>query len=590
MDVRRAVALAVVLPAALLAANTVVVWLRTHAHVPIFDSLLLLPLARSVAADGFFSVSIGQWLELFGGAHRILAPRLLLVADDALFAGKNHLSFATAWLSIAALLWVFTRTMWTRKQVNEALVIAGIALAFLFSPSQLYNMLTTINATWFVTLAAAAIAFSLLLAQGRELSGGAAATVLVMGPLAAFGSFAGIILCVMVVVLALLYEVRHRWLIATLLSVFVGLYLIGVQSSSDILAENPRFQEMVKNLSEEQLAEVIAAQPAAPSLTERVANTARLVASELSLPVYRWSPAAGYGLSALSIAFLTWCWLRVLAHRIGRSGADAATPFGEFYLAMATLCLGIVISIYIGRDTAAAAGEIRYRTVCMGYWMSVLCLGVSALPSIRNTPLWAAAVGLAVALSAAMSLGGMADYVQKAAVMGEAAANAQTLGTLGVRDFKSHRTILPLGGLDGLYAEHYDYLATRQFSADNIPAAIDNPGGRRCDGLVFTTGATSWPGVRRVRAQLGPGEGLIARSAYLYAGGRAVGMLFPTPPQANDIAPWLMRGSAVWRGYYRCKDCDGQPLTVMFVPLLGSPFDCQVVLGAHSSTKSSGPR
>ena len=571
----RAITVLALLAGLFVLAMSLLAWLRFQPSVPIFDTLLLLPLVDAVLTGGPLSVPLGDWFELFGNAHRILVSRLLAVADFAWFGGRNLLPLVLSWLCLGVIVTLFLAAVRRENQAGAATLAAGVCLVLLFSPSQMYTLVTAINASWYVALTATALAFTVLVRRPGALNNSQLLLVLVLAMIAAFSNFAGVIACLMLCAVAFIFQVQKRWPLALLLALFVALYLQGVQGTEQAMQNSAHFQALLAQMPEEKLRELQAA--AAPSLFERLQQTASALVTQLSAGLVSRSAPLAYLLCAVVMLYLAWQGVKCLGSRLWRAGQQSDGR--DFFLMMALFCLGILLAISLGRGDRAADLVERYLVVSMLFWASVACMLVVALPG-ADKPLQRLVTATLVLLLA-VGLTWRADmrYLPKVAKMSEAAQRAQALMGLEVTGFSSDRRILPLGKMDGLYDEHRNLLVRQgltgpdylDFDFDDFPA----DDARACTGITAAIQPSQWSGVHTVELQFSRLPAYRLDRAYVYAGNEGIGRLYPV---TRGPVSWVTvaRGSQSWHGYVGPAATGDETLRLVFVPLFGAPLSCSL--------------
>ncbi len=192
------------------------VWYRYHVQIPIKDTLDLLTLVTSAMEKGWSGVSLEEWLAPHSGAHRIFITRLLMVFDYAHLGGKNILIYLSLWSSIAVLLLAYiaaARTTLSRVQ-GAYFFIAGLALIYICSPTQYWNIVNPINASWYVAFAASAASVLILTACGKDLSVRMAFLACCLSAVAALSNFSGLLCCLMIPVIVIYHRSRNcAWVV-----------------------------------------------------------------------------------------------------------------------------------------------------------------------------------------------------------------------------------------------------------------------------------------------------------------------------------------------------------------------------------------
>jgi hypothetical protein len=181
---------------------TVLLWYRLHPHLPWRDMFVIL--------DGLLKqpTLLTDWqllIEPHYGAHRIAVPRLLVAMELRFFNGQNHLMYASAWIGIFTCLGILVHMArdYFEDNTSSHLFFIGIAATLMFAPAHLWNLVNAINASWHITFACALISFYVLI-RGYEPPGTWTwVTAYVFATIAAFTTFAGVIVWLVLPVLAI---------------------------------------------------------------------------------------------------------------------------------------------------------------------------------------------------------------------------------------------------------------------------------------------------------------------------------------------------------------------------------------------------
>lgn len=357
---------------------TLLLWYRLHPHLPLRDLFVIL--------DGLLKqpTSLPDWqflIEAHYGAHRIAVPRLLVALDLRLFDGQNHILYASAWAGIISCLSILI--YWARDyfwdNTASRWFYIGIAVALMFAPAHLWNLVNAINASWHITFACAFISFAVLVRGSEPPSIWAWLIAYTFATIAAFTTFAGVIVWLLLPVLALR---SSRITLSVVLVVSVALaaaYSNGLSTDADIAVawegENTEAIDKIKAAGKEAIAN--------NTPIAIIAKTLKI----LSWPLSSEKSITGGLLVCLSLCLLSYCGLRFLKSDFMRR--DDYHPWVKLCLMVSVLALGITIAIGFGRlieqpNHADGPSFERYNTVAAIYWIGIMGLALSALSSLGN--------------------------------------------------------------------------------------------------------------------------------------------------------------------------------------------------------------
>ncbi len=371
---------------------TIVLWYRLHLHMPWRDMYLVMsywvPLLENGAGE--------HWLaELFSAhysSHRITLPRLIIAADLLFGNGQNQWFYFCGWLAAFAMLLMYVSQS-QQAPTYQRLFLAGIALCFLFGPSQLWNFINPINLSWHITLALAMAAFLVLLKPGTRIQPHDWILAYLLASLAAFTTFGGVIAWLLLP----LAGARRTGAVplAALFSLsvlFAVLYSWNLQADADIAMRwtqgNPDAIAQVQELAS---AAIASSNPLSLSWG---------AAQMLSWPLSEGQAGLGASLTLISsLLFLLPLWQLVSSRR----GTDPPpTNWSLFCLCLAALCVGLALATQMGRlleqpNYIHGPSFERYQTIVGLYWMAFFGLFITEAPRLRNSAAWqhlAACLGL----------------------------------------------------------------------------------------------------------------------------------------------------------------------------------------------------
>lgn len=317
----------------------------------------------------------GQWslpylLDAYGGAHRLLLPKLFFYVDWQWFGGLNVLTTVMSCVSQASygmLLLLCLRTAPSVDWPAKAIIGSGF-FAALFSTTQVNNFLYAMDMQWYLSNLLALAAFSVLVM--RQHTG----YFFILGTLAALCNFTGLVcLPVGVAWLWLTHpaHARRQILLTVAIVVLVLCYL-----------RNPHNSQHVVWVSLQQATDVL-------SVIKLLIGTAwqmlRYVALYLASPLSRTWPWMGAVASALCVAVCIRYWLRHLR------GQTPLSRWQQLCLLLTTSILLSAVATAYGRMIYPnSATAERYQTLVLPLWPAIIGL---VLPDYRQSQ---AALGAAL--------------------------------------------------------------------------------------------------------------------------------------------------------------------------------------------------
>lgn len=369
-----------VIGALLLFCWTLLLWSRWHPDLPWRDVFVVLDDIQAIESG---SGGWRDWLFLFEAhysAHRIAIPRLLVLLDTTVFSGRGHLLYATAW---AALLIIFglyarlARDYFLSTPIAYWFCCGGAGL-LLFAPAHLWNLVNAINSSWHISFALAALALYALQRSSSPPSARDWVLAYALACLAAFTTFTGVILWLLLPLVALGGSWRTLLVTVACSLVFTLLYLNGINSDADIAAAweggDPAVAAKIREAGRAAIAD--------NSLGRILSKTSRV----LCWPMSEGRPVLAGVFFAISLLALGGGWLRYL-QSLGT--AKRPHPWLQLCLFLATLALGVALAIQLGRmieqpNHAHGPSYERYNTVVAIYWLAVLGLVASVLARLDD--------------------------------------------------------------------------------------------------------------------------------------------------------------------------------------------------------------
>lgn len=548
-------------------------WLRFHIHIPRFDTVYQLQLVQKILEDGFWSATLEDWLAPHAVAHRIAITRLLMVVDYRYFSGQNHLIYVSAWLSIITILQVYARAFRQSypSETTLLVLVAGLALIFLTSHTQFFNLINPINSSWYVALAASALAIWLIVSRPAPPTALHFATAYLLAIVAALSCFAGVIVWLLLPVLIALRSTRAG-LIAVLLSgLFLVLYLHGISPDTAGLLKHPDFIEAVRKSGVEK-----------PTFFEywlkRCTSILTKTCTYLGSPLSIDHPQLANQAVIISLLAIIAGWLKLLMRRF--SGRYQYNAWFELTLTMATICLGVAISTQIGRIVFSEPTADRYQTVVMVYWLSVcglvLILGLKEgawMPLLRF-----ASTTLCLGVAALLLLTSSSSIV-RSVKLAEAGNRISVLGMLGVSD-KTVNSPLLLLALDNrdYFTEYKDFFKRNKVAyMANTIRQIDFETSTDCAHVKLTVKPSRWPGIYLVTGSIGGHWSKWYRQIPVSTDqGNVIGHLFPVHKDKLTVESLLLRRKSNWEGYFSASANSKQPIYIHYQSSSFARLSCRI--------------
>jgi len=561
----------------LLLLASIAVWFRYKIQIPVLDTALLLPLVSSGIHEGWGSISLHEWLApISANTHRIAVTRILMLLDYQFLDGRNYTLYLSAWLGIALLVFLYGRAAGMQASRDRAggWLVTGLALIYLCGPPQYLNLVNPVNASWYVAFACGAASAWLVIAYGRRPGYAWLLPACALAVVAALSNFAGVVACMLLAVLALHQRSRSGVLFALFAVVLVYVFFTGFEWSQPTVSGSGAI-ERVRGAGHKAVARVAVqlGSPAAwPGLLRDIVSSVGLQLGAPLSVAYPLTASLAVWCSALAIG---WWWLQLLARWCSRREPGPRSE--EFFLAMATICLGVSCAIPLARIAFTNPLSVRYQTITAVYWLSVSCLLLCKAQGLRNRPRLSGALVLLgclpvlpVLLAVKSGLNSPASYLSNQA------SATQILGRLGVFSAGDQGLAWLLRNNPYLVG-HQEFLKAYGFrSLEAQPAHLDVEQSA-CRGFWLDAVASEWPGVQEIR--LRPAG--ISRNPFLDridVRGRdgEPGQLFAESPKVGAPRS-VFFDRRTWRGYYRGDTVRSGPITLYVDPLIGSRYRCTLI-------------
>jgi len=385
---------------------TIALWYRLHLHIPWRDQYLILDLVVPILERGLQWKDVLAFLQPHYLSHRIALSRLLETADLVVGGGRNHIVYASAWLSMATIVagfWYYWQSAF-RDNWRLLAMFAGVLGCFLFGPSQVWNLIDPINASWALSFALTLLAFSWLLHRGGEVRWRDWLLVYTLTSLAAFSTFTGVIAWLLIPVAAWQCSYRSLAISAVVSCLLAFLYCRGLeidatvamQIADEFKSDNLRQAATDALASRTPLgilwrAALVLSWPLSGE-SPKVAGAIALLGSFTFLPTAaRWLTSAGKG----SAKFETWPVLAML---------------------LAATCIGVALASRLGRimqypNTLYGPSDERYQTIVAVYWVCVMGIVLYTVSTCR--PALQLCIVLAVILLTELLIRPAGNYLEQ---------------------------------------------------------------------------------------------------------------------------------------------------------------------------------
>jgi hypothetical protein len=537
-------------------------WVRYHINIPSNDAILQIPLIASALEHGIWSTNLQDWFSIHAGAHRIALIRTLMFVDYRFFAGYGYVSYAVAWLSIALLLVVYTRAFTQTYRSETALLIfsTGLALLFLSSHTQFVNLIHIVNTTWYMALGASALAIHMITKTSAPPSAFVFSVAYVLAIVAGLANFGGVIVWLLLPLVIAMRSISIGLLGGLCSSVLLVLYLPGIVSNEDSLVNHPIFIETLATALKNSplLVETLTAldfQP--PTLLEQLKNQVVYMFSQtyigLGSPASQHYPLVANIAVSASLLLIICGWLKVLISKFFDHYRHNA--WFELALAMATLCLGIVLSTYLEPTVYRVPLAPRYQTIVMVYWLSVcnVLLGF-AWAANRNKPLWRLISTLCCVGITAFLLANPDHLVhnQSAHANRLMTERMSVLSSLGIPDADVYQPLLDFGQKRGMSGTQLNTFLSRRHQVRHVANTNRLSGfqvSRDCPDVDLKVKPSRWPGISMATGHIDNNSAVRHRQIPISNDqGSIIGYMFPA--NRTDLVSMLVRRKVSWEGYF----------------------------------------
>ncbi|MCB1615592.1 MAG: hypothetical protein KDI30_06225 [Pseudomonadales bacterium] len=299
-----------------------------------------------------------SWQELFaayGGAHRIVIPKLLFYGDFRFFHANNYLTCSLSLILQALSFCIYSHLLFKEKRITLPLKLALLTavLFFLFSTTQLYNLLYAMDSQWFISTSCALLAFYFLF-SASDIGVSTITICFTLALLAAFSNSTGLFIWPVLLTGCYLRGLSFTKLITLFLLclcfVFAYTQQLHIEDSPDATIESSAYLFL-------------------SNLPATVFNMLRYLGLYLSSPLSRNMPVFGWLLSAFFITYLLRFWMDCIfkKHRPGKTSLIAAS------LASYVVLAGLATSwgrMYYPNSSIAE----RFQTIALQFQLAMLLL------------------------------------------------------------------------------------------------------------------------------------------------------------------------------------------------------------------------
>lgn len=524
-------------------------WVRYHINIPSNDAILQIPLIASALEHGIWSTNLQDWFSIHAGAHRIALIRTLMFVDYRFFAGYGYVSYAVAWLSIALILVVYTRAFRQTYRSETALLIfsTGLALLFLSSHTQFVNLIQIVNTTWYMALGASALAIHMITKTSAPPSFFVFSVAYVLAIIAGLANFGGVIVWLLLPLVIAMRSISIGLLGGLCSGVLLALYLPGI--GSDLTTGLKNFSLPVETLT------ALDFQP--PTLLEQLKNRVVYMFSQtyigLGSPASQHHPLVANIAVSASLLLIICGWLKVLISKFFDRYRHNA--WFELALVMATLCLGIVLSTYMGRIFLGNPLAAHYQTIVMVYWLSVCNMLLSFAWAVnRNKPLWRLISTLCCVGITAFLLANPDHLVhnQSAHANRLMTERMSVLSPLGIPDADVYQPLLSFGQKRGMSGTQLNTFLSKRHQVRHVANTKRLSGfqvSRDCPDVDLKVKPSRWPGISMATGHIDNNSAVRHRQIPISNDqGSIIGYMFPA--NRTDLVSMLVRRKVSWEGYF----------------------------------------
>jgi hypothetical protein len=561
-------------------------WYRYHPHMPWRDTLPLLRNLMSLINDGFSGAALMSLVEPHYTAHRVLIPRLLLLADIEFFGGRSHLLFASGALGLG-LIWFSFSSLAIRRLRGDCwscLFAVSLCAALLFFPAHLWNFLNPICSSWPLSIGLSVAALYLLISRREQVDLSLLLMVYFLAALAAFSNFLGVLVWLLLPLPLIAGREKHGYLSVLASGLFVGLYLMGINTDAEIAISitegHPDNAQMHSYAS--QVRDMVAHNGPREIISKAVLS--------LGAPLSNGSPVFASALVVLSLILPAGFFIGAIRRLWRRE--ERLSQWAELCLLGCALCIGAALSTHIGRvmpypDVIHGASPERYQSYVLVYW--VFCMGLLldyAKSSQKSTGNWMPTLALAVV--AILVFAPRPDYLEQEIRSVEHAGMLYAIG-----ESRSLRVELPNTGL--LYTPEYALAFKAFFTKRSLAYKIEPkspPSGalESCEslGLLVNQGASNHDFTALVKnperlqlisLELDTWRAIFTRDIVVFDQGKPLARLFSVHRASYSPIDLLRPSATLWQGAYIGSPISGfSSLDLRINGLLGSGLSCRLDL------------
>ncbi|MEH6592414.1 MAG: hypothetical protein V7746_19265 [Halioglobus sp.] len=561
---------------------TLTLWYRLHPHLPWRDLFVilddLLPLLQGKAHWQDWRVLI----EPHYAAHRIAIPRLLVAFDVSFFSGQNHTLYSGAWIGLFTCLVIYMAMAkdYFRDDTLAWFFCLGIVSTVFFAPAHLWNLINAINASWHITFACAFASFFVLLRRPGKPGVLAWTLAYCLATVAAFTTFAGVILWLMLPVLAINTSRRTLILTAGFSLLLTASYTSGLSSDAEIASNwKTGSAEIVNKMH--------------TTGVEAIAQNTPLVIVKKAMVLLAWpfsqeNPAIAFILVGLSLLALAYHGILFLKSQF--SEKYEVSPWLKLCVLIAILCFGVALAIQLGRvieqpNHADGPSFERYNTVVAVYWAGIFGLVLSQLTRLPDALRLTLMTFSLLVVNLLITPQG--SYLQQEILSVESAAELFARGETPALKGKQGKRLLRsrpeyIYKFEPFFAAgKLAYLAprehvTRTSDLENCSPAV----------LMPVLSPSPRPGYDKVHTRIRGFYGFIARDIQLRDDNTLAARLIAKHRGNYTPLALIKPDNTSWEGLIRATDVDHRPLHLHLDTLGKLPFHCRMSVLARKTDHS----
>lgn len=360
----------------------ILLWYRYHVHMPWKDTLPLLRDLLPMLDRGLSFRDLPELIAPHYTAHRVMVPRLLLATDISFFSGRGHIMYLAGGLATASVVLMFSRAARQATADQRSLWATSTlaAIVMLAAPANLWNLFNPINISWPLSLALALGALYVLTQSKNNIGTATVLCANLLALAAALTNFAGVLVWLLIPLVLYYRHFQHALSWSILCLVAVAIYTWNIQSDAAIaLASTSNTPQTAAFLEDTRVL----------LDSQTLSTVLRKTIILLAWPLYADYPGLALAVSGFSLFCLGSGALQLVRQRGG--GGISNTPWLLYCSSAALLCLGVCLSVYLGRilpypDTVHGPSPERYQTVVSIYWLHIIGVIAILTQSLHGIP------------------------------------------------------------------------------------------------------------------------------------------------------------------------------------------------------------